>query len=132
VILAEATRIIREFVSGWTDQKLAEVLAFAEDGKMEYWDTCGCLIGVATGENLHNRTDCADFLSHYAEYCRIRNASLGIELGYLLLGGSGSSHNSMFEQTIRDQRFIAILREVIADRDRLAQKPTSAPELIRV
>lgn len=37
---------IERLIAGWNDQKLAEVFAFNQDGKMEFYSPCGCLTGV--------------------------------------------------------------------------------------
>ena len=65
----EARAVVKKFVSErWGDQKLAEVLAFVEDGKMDYGNGCCCLLGVDSSDNLHTDTQDANHKpQHYTD-----------------------------------------------------------------
>jgi hypothetical protein len=143
--LQEAKRIIRKLIGGWADQKLAAVYAFNEDGKMSYFGTCNCLIGVHSSEVLH--TVCRDaegFQSgHYAD------AIGGLqreEAAYLILGGTygdaikeACAPEAVKEacapeavraerRRLRQVRFSAILRAEMRRRQRAADDEPEFPD----
>jgi hypothetical protein len=116
-VIEWSTTTVKRFVAfEWTDQKLAEVLAFAEDGKMGFWRPCNCLIGVHGSANLHR--SCQD--AHYARSKRINPRLQTVETAYRCLGLKTDS-SWIARNSIRQRRFIAILHEVIADRDAKAR-----------
>ena len=52
--LRSSKQIIRQWVgANFSDQKLANVMAFNADGKMTFRNPCGCLMGVTYSEPLH-------------------------------------------------------------------------------
>lgn len=117
----EYIAIVCDFVRQWDDQKLAEVLAFAEDGKMDFADTCCCLIGVASSANLHeNHThheSYCDSYGHYTRYKERHRRAFIVEDAYYRLGKPLSMITAVGSQKKRDAILIGILREVIAERD---------------
>lgn len=136
-----ASRIVKSYISGWSDQKLAEVLAFAEDGKMDYHNECCCLLGVASSDNLHqSATVCGSFLgtlrnSHYGhEHCRVvaitggdinqrskqdwAYSILGIPIWMLVCRGIGPFFGTdESRQKRRDQQLTIIIRSIMAERE---------------
>jgi hypothetical protein len=64
---------IRAFIrENWSDQKLAEVYAFNQDGKMNREHNCCCLLGVTFASRLHtgHRTECGG--PHFHHYRKAR------------------------------------------------------------
>ncbi len=105
--------IVKDFVSGrWSDQKIAEVLAFAQDGKMSAGNACCCIIGVHSSQNLH----LACFERHYGAAKHKEPSITNVEFAYMRLGCYVSVNQVM----------INILSEVMAERE--ANRIT-APEL---
>ena len=116
--ITHARQVVRHFVSGWTTQKLCEVLAFAEDGKMDAMNVCQCLLGVASSDQLHESKDCPK-PHHFVRYGDDYNAR-NTELAYYSLdeaGGCLTNYNGV--QLLIDREFIAILRQVLAEREAL-------------
>jgi hypothetical protein len=103
-----ARREVKDFVSTFDDQKLAEVLAFAEDGKMDHMNTCCCIRGVFSSTNLH-----VEYCSEPGHYARLD--AYEAEDGYFWLDG----YNGVYKesQELRDREFIAILKQVMAERE---------------
>lgn len=107
--LREAKQAIRFFIRAhWSDQKLAEVLAFNADGKMGFWAPCNCILGVTLSDKLHAGEQCPDSVArHYARAIYLTGADEA-EGGYAYLGIAGD----------RRARFSAILRAELRRRDR--------------
>jgi hypothetical protein len=133
----EARQIVRNFCSKWTTQKLCEVLAFAEDGKMQYLQPCGCLLGVASSDVLHESVEyCADKsgdtqgTKHLSHYLRIKSGSseAGLaEIAYRQLGHPGLEY---YGQDARDAEFIAILNSILSEREMDSSKePQNSSEM---
>lgn len=81
--LREAKQAVRAYIRTWSTQRVAEVYAFNQDGKMSFVDTCGCIRGVAGSVVLHNQYQCGTSSKHYfAENGEIAYAA---ERGYLEL-----------------------------------------------
>jgi hypothetical protein len=121
-MLAVNKEWVATFVSRWSDQKLAEVLAFAQDGKMSYQNQCCCLLGVASSDNLHVE-HCHNYGDQESHYHRFRNEThraLSSEMAYFGLG---------YHQEERDFNFIQVLEEVIARREALHETIQEAKEL---
>ena len=116
--ITHARQVVRHFVSGWTTQKLCEVLAFAEDRKMDAMNICQCLLGVASSDQLHASKDCPKpyHFTLYRDDYNARNA----ELAYFALDGTGGrlvGYNAA--QWRIDHEFTTILRQVLAEREAL-------------
>lgn len=83
------TDAIEALVATWTDQKLAEVLAFNQDGKMDANRTCCCLIGVHTSDNLHEKRCYRDhYYRAHLKNCGYDEAVGAAEFEYMVLGGN--------------------------------------------
>jgi len=84
--LREHKQVMRSFIrEHYTDQRLAEVLAHAQDGKFSYRSCC-CLIGAATANHpLREEDDYSDDL-HYAKARQLNNA-VSAELSYACPSG---------------------------------------------
>jgi len=58
--------IVSNWIKRFSTQRLHDVLAFNEDGKMSYSDGCSCLMGVTFAQGLHTRDSaCTDPQFHY-------------------------------------------------------------------
>jgi len=119
--LDEARAIVREFVSKWTTQKLCEVLAFAEDGKMCFGLSCQCLAGVSFDKfPLHLRKDCPNFAEHL-QYLRDLQKVSEAEYAYNILGSYRVTIDEpgWIERAdeFRTSGLIAIICEVLASRE---------------
>jgi hypothetical protein len=49
--------VLARWVRRFSDQRLAEVFAFNEDGKLIWSDSCQCILGVTLAVNLHTAGD---------------------------------------------------------------------------
>jgi hypothetical protein len=125
--LQEAKRIIRKLIGGWSDQKLAAVYAFNQDGKMSFFHACNCLVGVHSSEVLHTGF-CGG--QHYNEAVRGMRFE---EFAYLILGGTADRTVAIKEwgpevaarmERLRNVRLSAILRAEMRLR---ARKPVFLP-----
>lgn len=128
---------IRGLLAKWSEQKLFDVLAFCEDGKMVFDNPCSCLRGVATSGILHTSGESpAHILGHYHD-CGDPQV-LAAETAYRNLGYTSAPElerrkaviSDLWRQRIsyyfhpepeaqrrRDQELIALLREEIARRE---------------
>jgi hypothetical protein len=123
--LTEARAVVKEFVSQWPTDKICAVQAFCEDGNMRYSSCCSCLIGVASSDGLHQH--CLSSPGHYLAYREKhgdpnRRDWLGYprilaEQAYWRLGVSGDYSEVVGDQNLRDREFIAILKQVLAERE---------------
>jgi hypothetical protein len=53
--LRRSKRVVREWVRAhFSDQRLASVVAFNEDGRMGFRNPCGWLMGVTYSDRLHH------------------------------------------------------------------------------
>jgi hypothetical protein len=128
--LRKAKSYVRSYIRDWTDEKLAQVLAFASDEKMDYYHPCRCLIGVGTSKIPHS-VECEgnhyerEFLAHPQGREWVRRA----EWSYKFLGLPSDCKSFDLsldkDQYLRDRRFVAILKAEIRLRDR--RKKTSRP-----
>lgn len=69
---------IKAYTTAWSDQKIAEVYAFAQDGKLGYTNPCCCIIGVGSSGNLHtefNSVACRNSLGGCLHYKFEREAN---------------------------------------------------------
>lgn len=140
IVVDENVAVIREFVSHWNDQKLCEVMAFAEDGKMHFDDSCSCLIGVASSKVLHDHTGCPD-LGHYLRMrqggndCRLPHVPYisAVESAYSLIGFKfnrstpGSQGYFASADATRAFYLIHVIKQVLAERES-AQAVREVPE----
>lgn len=108
--------IVKQFISErWSDQKIAEVFAFNQDGKMQATHTCCCLIGVSSSENLH-ADPCG--VTHYLNLRRTDVPEFGgdvakAEVAYLSLSGHPRVQSEI------DRILGEILMEIMAEREAL-------------
>ena len=102
--------VVREFVSQLPDRRLELMLARAEAGEMYYISTDYCLLALAG-----SREKISEGYTRY-EYSRmfLQNA-VGAERSYYDLGGSYS------EQSVRNSRLIAILKDVLVERQKIRE-----------
>lgn len=121
--LIEAREHVRKFIQTWTTERLCMVLAFAEDGKMNYLQPCCCLMGCATARVLHvdDVISCPE-PGHYAMAQREARRITGYggpfslaEAGYLYFGLYSTEGEAA--QEARDRELIAILRQELGERE---------------
>lgn len=131
--LHDAKSPVRAFLRLFSDQRLAEVYAFNQDGHMHYADPCTCLCGVFSAKSLHIRTLnglCPESISmavHYDEakyieegYCAERGyALLGAVPGYVLTFGEFAIHYDHTTDTLRRVRLSPMIRAEMRRRERL-------------
>src|ERR1043166_4483094 len=89
--LRESKQLIRRWISErFSDERLAQVYAFNQDGKMRFQSACDCLLGVTGSSSPHAAEDCPDD-DGPAHYFRIRynggQYALCGEQAYNILGG---------------------------------------------
>ena len=110
------TQIIRNWIKRFDDQRLAEVYAFNEDGKMAFRNSCSCLLGVTLADKLHTSTvECTygPQPTHYHDARKIPGA-VEVEWAYRNLG----SIPFMFKSDALKRWLLSrILRDEIQDRD---------------
>lgn len=115
--LAWAEQHILDFVRTWTDQKVAEVIAFNDDGRMEYNCCCGCIRGVTLSTTLHTTGQlraCADSgPNHYGKTVWLPGALLA-EKGYLMLHPLLAEPSEFQRYDVDSARGRAIARERMA------------------
>ena len=115
--LRENKQNIRKFISmHYTDQRLAEVLAHAQDGKLNLRSCC-CLIGAATATHPLQESyadsdvwgECAT--SHYT-YSTSLEGALAAEVAFYNIG---------FDSDVRRRMLIPILRAEQKRREKLKE-----------
>jgi hypothetical protein len=113
----QAKQVVREFIRMyWDDQKLTEVLAFAQDGKMTYVDPCGCLLGVTKAVHLHTRSTACN-TSHYSEALNASRFAQHAEQAFHKL--DLLPYNQEYYLARLNARMVAIIKAEIRRRDRL-------------
>lgn len=124
--IKQAKQAIRPFIATFSDPRLADVYAANADGKMSFYDPCGCLRGVAyEGLAVHTRADRCD-LCHYDMVDD--DVAIAAEWGYNKL--AFGEHLLDAADAIRQRRLSPILRAEIRRRDRLAQSRAIAHGLV--
>lgn len=116
---------VKKFVSSrWSDEKVAQVLAFNEDRKMAYSDSCSCIVAVHSSVVLHSSYDnvlhgwwifswsgrCTS--CHY-QRAKQADPSMALVEGAYRWMANGDEHRAV----VLD----GILREVIAERELAAR-----------
>lgn len=123
-------QIISEFLrTAYTDDKLAALLAHAEDGKLAYTSCC-CFIGVATADHalqgqLKTGTYTLPEDHHYKRAERLEGAT-GAEFAYMLLSRKGDFDAADAE---RRTKLIPLIHAEIARREAERNSEASKPEL---
>lgn len=129
--LRKAKSYVRSYIRDWTDEKLAQVLAFASDEKMDYYHPCRCLIGVGTSKIPHSG-ECEE--GHYergfSEHPQGKEWVGLVEWSYKSLGFPYGCKS--FDQYLRDRRFIATLKAEIRLRDRRKKAAQPVEEGVEV
>ncbi len=131
--LNHSKQMVREWVrANFSDEKLASVAAFNEDGKMSFRNPCGCLMGVTYSSQLHvghgcnrehywiaRRQDLAQTrrFASFFPFSRIGKA----EKAYNFLGFSPNYNHCFGDDQLRRRRFSALLRAEMRRRDRLKE-----------
>lgn len=131
--LRKSKQILRTWVrENFSDEKLASVAAFNQDGKMSFRNPCGCLMGVTYSETLHLGAGCNRehyWLARKEDLAQTRRFAalfpsfrMGkTERAYNFLGYNASFGNCLGDDQIRRRRFAALLRAEIRRRDSLRE-----------
>lgn len=119
-----STEAIERFLQeAYTDERLAMLLAHAEDGKLSFHSCC-CFVGVLTADHaLRGYTNCQDVLfselttaqPHYIIARTLDGASLA-EAEFREIGGDGPAKE---QDAARRASIIPLIRVEIARRDAL-------------
>ena len=118
--IQKATARLAQFVK-LPGQKLHDIFAFCEDGKMDYWDHCCCLIAVCSSPVLHQRCDDPACCVRYGKMLN-QPGMLAVEGAYSELGDDYAA-GVIDSQDLRDRRLLKILRAEMTRR----QQPPSLP-----
>ena len=132
--LRRSKKLVREWVRlNFSDQRLASVAAFNEDGRMKFRNPCSCLMGVTYSDPLHE-DDCNHehyWLARRMDLAQTRRfgalfPTYGLgkaEKAYNFLGYSPTLHSCFSDDRLRQRRFSALIR---AEMRRRARLPLSA------
>ena len=83
--MGTAGRTVANWIKQFSDQRLAEVLAFNDDGKMNYNNPCSCLLGVTLAVRLHTKCGQDYKVWHYRR-ARALPGGPAAEVAYFRLG----------------------------------------------
>jgi hypothetical protein len=126
--LRESKQLIRRWISErFSDERLAQVYAFNQDGKMRFQSACDCLLGVTGSSTLHEPENCPDD-DWPAHYFRIRynggQFALDCEQAYNILGWLNTRRFGIADcsDELRKRRLSAILRAQMRIRARARQQ----------
>jgi hypothetical protein len=125
--LREAKQGVRTFLrEHYTDERLAMLLAHAQDGKLSYVSCC-CFVGIVTA-NHALRDITQDMGDHYDEAKKLPGAEKA-ELAYLELWNSkaypeANRRSCAVSDEIRRRTLIPIVKAEIRRRERLAAAKT--------
>jgi hypothetical protein len=123
---------IEWFVKHWPEQKLHDVYAFCQDGRMDFYNPCRCLLGVFGSKTLHECCILDGTPDHYLVLWSIPGMA-EIERAYQILGLDTVGG---FSQKLRDKRLLDILAIEMPRRARIEwsadlnqEIPARAPRL---
>lgn len=92
----EAERILSKHIRGFSDERLHEVYAFNQDGKMSFSDPCACILGVTSANHPHvsrgQHIKCPEFPSgHYTRAKYMTSNGKQVEQAYIWIAGDDLS-----------------------------------------
>src|SRR4051812_8934072 len=91
--LRQAKQAVRTFIRAhFDDQRLHEVIAFNDDGKMQYSSACCCLLGVTLSSTPLHRYCEVSGEHHYTQASALFDANAA-ENAYWLLGLGRGKYN---------------------------------------
>lgn len=116
----ETKNAIREALATLPTQRLADIVCFTRDGKMDFYNPCCCFKGVSLARNLHitKHYECPEPVFHYS-MLRFSDFWITAETAYKSLGRT---------QADRDRRFIPIVCAALKIRMRGARQPAALTE----
>lgn len=120
-------QIISEFLqSAYSDEKLAALLAHAEDGKLSY-DSCCCLVGIPAAEHaLMGLNEWCDNDDHCGSLTREQEAA---ELAFCGLGiPAGVWGDEQAEDSARRVNLIPLIKAEMQRRER--ERSSLSPTLL--
>ena len=110
VQLRRGKHAIRQFLrTGYSDERLAWLLAHARSGKLAY-QSCCCLIGVVTADHpLRGKTDVNEASARHYQLARKFVGAREAEQAYWELGYVGGSRFTASSDEIRRRRLIPMI-----------------------
>lgn len=113
---------LRAFLQAhYSDEKLAALLAHAEDGKLVY-ESCCCFVGIATADHaLHVKNEFYFTEEHYSQALALPGGA-SADLAYCLLVKEMNiffNINKKERNKYRRQQIIPLIREEMARREAL-------------
>jgi hypothetical protein len=121
--LKEAKRSIRRFLRYYSDEKLCELLAHAQAGKLSYLSCC-CLVGVLTADHPL-REGGNNWTSMHYHRALAFSGGKEADRSFVALGIYGIGFIPSFAEAerIRRRRMISIVRGEMRLRERFASLP---------
>ncbi len=119
VKLRERKRAIRQYLrTAYTDERLIWLLAHARGGKLTY-QSCCCLIGVATADHpLEGKADVNQPSAAHYHLAKLYMGAREAEQAYWELGYLGESRSLRSSDEIRRHRLIPMILSEIRQRSR--------------
>lgn len=132
--LQQSRRHIRAFLHTLSWQKIADMYAFNQDGRADFYDYCGCLLGMASSDRLHTDDEFCwrgdrGLPCHYLRIRSNNPLAVPAEEAYSHLGYKASGNGS---QCLRAMRLHYILKAELRRRARveMALKTPQDMELV--
>lgn len=133
--------IVKRFISEhWTDEKLAQVFAFNEDGKMDFLDPCACILGVHSSAILHTsatrvlriqkRFGWFRWEKIYSRCEAYHFSKAKVNLAHIESAYCGLSYDDKFQKVSRQPVMAEILREIMTEREVARQKCAETLEAV--
>jgi hypothetical protein len=114
--LKSAKVTIRQYLADVPTERIAEMLAFAQDGHMLYQVPCQCLVGSRTAPT-HVHLDHTCHVYHYSAAYRSaggHNRHKEADYAYCLLGNAGQAYRGWYDSEItRQRRIVPILKAIL-------------------
>lgn len=97
----ELKQPIRAFMrEHYTDERLAQLLAHAQEGKLAYYSCC-CFIGVATANHALRLKDVRVHHNEHYERAQLLSGSRDAEYAFLLIGHTDAQRRRLLIPMIR-------------------------------
>jgi hypothetical protein len=112
MLLKQAIRTLIADLRAWDEQKLYDVLAFNQDGRMKFMDPCACYLGVLSSKTVHDQNRCEEG-QHYSQY-KSRFPKQALESAYYAL----TDVNDPDPNTTRRRHMDTLLRAELRRREK--------------
>jgi hypothetical protein len=123
--LAQAKAPIRQALRKVSNEKLAQLLAWAQDGKMRYTDPAACLEGTLNtpeGVPLHTSYDCSQYCNGSVRVLHVKDASLPVAFHGLHVPFNFAVMSLADWHDSGKRRIVAILKAQLRIRERIAKQ----------